>query len=198
MRRNARRPAISAAAVAALFLGTALPAAAQPILRDGSRGALVADWQSALNGWFKASSYEATRRLRRELGGQLIVDGVFGVATERATLRFQREASIPADGVVGLSTWVRWIGSNVTCCGAGLPSLHAGTRSAHVGWWQLALSRWLRTQHLGDVVVDGVYDTATKQATAVFQRRMGLPAHGRANARTWQAMRRQKPGLKLP
>ena len=171
---------------------------AQPPLRPGSRGAIVADWQRALNGWLTASNYGATLGLRSRLGGRLRVDGVFGAATEAATLRFQREGRIAADGVVGLETWVGWIGANVTCCGAGLPSLRVGVWNAEVGWWQVALGRWLRQRRLGDLVVDGAYGAATEQATALFQRTLGLPTSGQADEKTWQAMQRQKPGLQLP
>jgi murein L,D-transpeptidase YcbB/YkuD len=120
---------IACAVVLLLALG-ASAANAQPLLRPGSRGALVTDWQRVLNAWLTTSGYAATRRVRREVGGRLIVDGIFGPSTEAATLRFQHEAHITADGVVGAETWVRWIEANVTCCGAGLPNLRPSARAA--------------------------------------------------------------------
>jgi peptidoglycan DL-endopeptidase CwlO len=63
------------------------PAAAtgQPTLRQGSRGAPVAD-------------------LQRRLGG-LGADGVFGPRTRGAVVAFQSSRGLAADGVVGARTW---------------------------------------------------------------------------------------------
>ena len=56
------------------------------LLRRGDRGAEVSAWQRDLN---------------EALGMGLVVDGVFGPATEAATRRFQREQGLEVDGVVG-------------------------------------------------------------------------------------------------
>lgn len=67
-----------------------LSAAAQPLLRLGTRGQAVRDLQ---------------RRLEQkgfELGAQ---DGVFGPRTEAAVRRFQRANGLVVDGIVGPKTW---------------------------------------------------------------------------------------------
>ena len=60
-----------------------------PVLRRGSRGRPVADWQFAL-----------------VLGSaqHVIVDGIFGTETEAATARFQRFFHLTPDGIVGPRT----------------------------------------------------------------------------------------------
>jgi hypothetical protein len=102
---------------------------------------MVATWQRDLNSWLEESDYPATMRLRGRLGGALAIDGIFGPRTEAATVRFQQEGHNRADGVVGLMTWTNWIGSNVTCCGAGVPKAAPGEGGPDVGWWQLGLNR---------------------------------------------------------
>ena len=41
----------------------------------------------------------------------IVIDGVFGPTTEDAVKRFQRQAHIPVDGVVGGKTWDRLFAS---------------------------------------------------------------------------------------
>jgi hypothetical protein len=101
-----------------------------------------------LNSWLAASSRPA--RLRE--------DGVFGRATERTTRRFQRDTHVRATGVVGLRSWVGWIGAFVTCCGAGYRTLRVGNAQPdpYVGWWQYALERCVVRHALAGLVGDGV------------------------------------------
>lgn len=74
----------------------AAPAAQQPLLREGSRGAAVSDWQATLNKLAaKGMPAQAT----------VAVDGIFGPKTKAATLAFQRWAHITADGIVGPQTY---------------------------------------------------------------------------------------------
>lgn len=61
-------------------------------LKDGSSGSRVKTWQTALNAW------------RPNL---LKVDSDFGPITERATVTFQRDQRLSADGIVGPKTWDR-------------------------------------------------------------------------------------------
>lgn len=61
-----------------------------PTLRRGSTGEIVKHLQRRLN----------------ILGfGQLVVDGVFGPATEEAVKKFQQSYNLVVDGIVGKSTW---------------------------------------------------------------------------------------------
>jgi len=72
-----------------LMLGGTSPAKARPVLRRGSKGEAVAKLQIAL----------------RKLGFMLAVDGDFGVGTEVAVARFQRDQKLLVDGIVGIGTW---------------------------------------------------------------------------------------------
>jgi hypothetical protein len=62
----------------------------RPVLRRGSRGEPVRCLQESLNNWG---------------GAKLLVDGIFGPATEAAVKRFQKAHKLVVDGVVGPQTW---------------------------------------------------------------------------------------------
>ena len=185
-RPRCRNFAVAGCAAVALALAVVATAqSAEPVLRLGSRGALVEDWQRILN----------------TVGGHLTEDGVFGPATAEATRQFQRQSQLRATGVVGTETWVRWIGANVTCCGAGLPNFGSsfGTEpNAYVAWWQLALHRWFTQRRLPDIVIDGVYGNATRSKTTLFQTKTGLRPTGIADRATWKRMQHQGDDLQLP
>jgi peptidoglycan hydrolase-like protein with peptidoglycan-binding domain len=75
---------------------TAAAAVDQPVLREGSRGAAVQDWQATLNKLTaKGMPSQAT----------IAADGIFGPKTKAATQAFQRWAHITADGIVGVQTY---------------------------------------------------------------------------------------------
>ena len=62
----------------------------RPVLRFGSKGEDVEYLQRRLNG----------------IGfGSLVVDGIFGVATEESVKKFQKENGLTVDGIVGSQTW---------------------------------------------------------------------------------------------
>ena len=71
-------------------------AAQQPLLREGSRGAAVSDWQATLNK-LAAKGTPAQPKVA--------TDGIFGLKTKAATQAFQRWAHITVDGVVGVDTY---------------------------------------------------------------------------------------------
>ncbi|GAB3475241.1 peptidoglycan hydrolase-like protein with peptidoglycan-binding domain [Amycolatopsis cihanbeyliensis] len=66
----------------------------RPVLKRGSRGQPVRDLQAFLNRVYPAYS-------------QLVVDGIFGPATERVVKEFQRRSGIAVDGIVGKHTWAK-------------------------------------------------------------------------------------------
>ena len=68
----------------------------QPLLREGSRGAEVSDWQATLNKVAAAGKPGQAK---------IAVDGIFGPETKAATQAFQRWAHITADGIVGPQTY---------------------------------------------------------------------------------------------
>jgi len=61
-----------------------------PVLRKGDRSGYVKTLQILLNGYY---------------GTRLVKDGIFGDATERAVLGYQRQQKLTADGIVGEQTW---------------------------------------------------------------------------------------------
>jgi peptidoglycan hydrolase-like protein with peptidoglycan-binding domain len=71
-------------------------AASQPVLREGSRGAAVTEWQSTLN---KLAAKGMPSQPK------IAADGIFGPKTKAATQAFQRWAHITADGIVGVQTY---------------------------------------------------------------------------------------------
>lgn len=172
----------------AFVLATASPAAARaPGLHLGSTGPSVANWQRILDTWLGESGTAVARRFKAE-HGRVARDGIFGRETQVATRAFQREARVPVTGVVDMRTMLAWIGSNVTCCGAGYPRVGPGDVDASVGWWQVALDRWLARRKATQLLVDGIFGPATRAATISFQRSVGLPATGIAGQRAWRAM----------
>ena len=72
-----------------------IPAYPGTSLRLGSRGENVSIMQMALNvinqGWGNSN--------------QLVVDGIFGAATEAAVRAFQTRVGLTADGIIGRNTW---------------------------------------------------------------------------------------------
>ena len=76
-------------------LSQKIPAYPGTSLRLGSRGENVSIMQMALNvinqGWGNSN--------------QLVVDGIFGAATEAAVRAFQTRVGLTADGIIGRNTW---------------------------------------------------------------------------------------------
>ncbi|MFE7122590.1 peptidoglycan-binding protein [Streptomyces sp. NPDC057617] len=73
-----------------------LVAAANPVLSIGDSGAAVGRWQRALNAFMRdALTCRPT----------LTVDNDFGTKTYNATVCFQNNRRISADGIVGSQTW---------------------------------------------------------------------------------------------
>jgi peptidoglycan hydrolase-like protein with peptidoglycan-binding domain len=64
----------------------------RPVVQRGSTGKNVRDLQSRLNRDYPSYS-------------KLSIDGIFGPATERVVVEFQRRAGIVVDGIVGPQTW---------------------------------------------------------------------------------------------
>jgi peptidoglycan hydrolase-like protein with peptidoglycan-binding domain len=63
--------------------------AKKPILKEGSKGKDVEEFQGLYNSYF----------------GTLTVDGNFGPKTKAEVIKFQKSRSLTADGVVGAKTW---------------------------------------------------------------------------------------------
>jgi peptidoglycan hydrolase-like protein with peptidoglycan-binding domain len=65
-------------------------------------------WPSLVVTIRRGDSNQAVRGGQRQLNKYaygLVVDGIFGPATEAAALDFERQNGLTPDGVIGVSTW---------------------------------------------------------------------------------------------
>lgn len=158
-----------------LFMHLTVPAAAsQRPLREGSTGLEVTVWQWALRSF-----------------SDLRVDGIFGPRTLAATLAFQRlnKDVLETDGVVNLDDLKAYLGSHLTCCGAGYPESSRGVIDPGVGWLQISLNRWSRQTHRHPTLnVDMVFGPRTEAAVRLFQETHTLQVDGVAGQDTWSAL----------
>jgi peptidoglycan hydrolase-like protein with peptidoglycan-binding domain len=144
-----------------------------PLLMWGSKGALVKELQ----------------RLLVKKGHGIDVDGDFGPATHRAVVRFQANAGLSADGIVGPNTARALTGggqggqqapepSQGNQGGGGVavdgdPMLRRGSSGAHVK----ALQQLLNGKGAG-IGVDGEFGGQTESAVISFQLANGLAPDG--------------------
>lgn len=87
--------------------------------------------------------------------------------------KWQKNKSLDADGVIGPKTWTALAKSLPTC------STSKNKASAYSCAIQLLI---------GDLEVDGIYGSKTKQAVAAFQSASGLAADGICGPKTWAAL----------
>ena len=74
-----------------------------PTLKQGAAGQFVANWQGLLVS--HAYGYLLGGANTGNVMQQAGVDGVFGQRTAQATVRFQADRGLAADGIVGQQTW---------------------------------------------------------------------------------------------
>ena len=127
---------------------------------------------------------EAVRRLQRALRRTpnlgLVVDGVFGTATENAVKEFQQGAGLVADGIVGPQTWAKLPN------GAPMPLLHQGSTGAVVSSLQQILSNGASGQwNTSPGAIDGNFGPATAASVKAFQKWGGVTADGEVGEHTW-------------
>lgn len=182
-------PVMAAAVVAAAMgLGIPTPAAAAaspstvsteqtapPLLRVGSSGLVVREWQDLMNRAFTGGTVDHP---------VLVVDGVYGPATASGTRAVQAAARIAQDGVVGPATRSALPG---LLPGATAPAavsldrrLTTGSLGGDVVDWQrvvggLAAAGEVDTPRLS---LDGVFGPATRAGTVAVQRRLGVEQDG--------------------
>ncbi len=161
-------------------------------LRQGSAGEDVRILQRQLNRI--SDNYPAIPKV--------LVDGFFGVETEKAVREFQKIFNLTADGIVGKATWykVKAIYNGVK----GLSELYSeGDRFDEV---QRQFPRILQFGDTGEEVrvlqyylsvigffddlvpiprLDGIFDQDTKDSVVAFQKEAGLEPDGIVDRETW-------------
>lgn len=130
-------------------------------------------------------------------------DGIYGSATRRAVLQFQRSRGLRESGTADLETWNAVYGEYVALLGASererSPSFfpdHAnsyvareGERSGFVRVLQLMLRELSAIfDTISDVEPDGVYGEKTKEAVIAFQRASLLEATGEVDLTTYNRL----------
>jgi N-acetylmuramoyl-L-alanine amidase len=185
----------------------------RPILRIGTKGAVVSELQAVLQllGYYTGS-----------------VDGVYGESTAKAVSQFQAAAGIPADGIVGPGTWQRLFPGMATGGAAStatastpsaspapnstpaatdstnpsapatsnannntpqpaiadLPILRLGADGPAVFWLQTRL----QTGGFFKGTIDGVFGAETETAVKAAQQNYGIEADGVVGNTTWRAI----------
>jgi peptidoglycan hydrolase-like protein with peptidoglycan-binding domain len=137
----------------------------QPTIAPGANGAAVR---------------RAQRALRRTANLGVVVDGVFGPATETAVKEFQQGAGLAVDGVVGPATW------QALPDGGPMPTLEEGSHGAVVTNLQTVLTNG--ADQWGDVTpqgIDGQFGPHTKASVQAFQGWGGVAADGIVGDHTW-------------
>ncbi|MFP2905004.1 peptidoglycan-binding protein [Pyxidicoccus sp. 3LFB2] len=141
--------------------------AAQPTLREGSKGAAVVTLQNKL----KAAGFNPGA-----------ADGAFGPKTETAVKAFQRARGLTADGIVGPKTWSA-LNTPASSGGSG-PTLREGARGEPVR----ALQNRLNQLGFNAGTADGAFGPKTEAAVKAFQRAKGLTADGVVGPKTWDKL----------
>jgi peptidoglycan hydrolase-like protein with peptidoglycan-binding domain len=129
-------------------------------------------------------------------------DGIFGPETEAAVIAFQREAGLPANGIVDFATWNAIFHAYMNASRmislrpiqpfpSGSYEIHRAERSDIVFFIQLMLSALaVAIDDFDDIVPTGIYDEKTENAITEFQKKHGIPANGIVDRQTWDALAR--------
>jgi murein L,D-transpeptidase YcbB/YkuD len=166
----------STSAQASATSSAVVQTSSEPLLREGSRGPAVRDWQRVLDRAVVAGVVEARR---------VPADGVFGPLTRTVTMALQARAGLRQDGVVGQRTRDAVAGL-LDAAPAGERALREGLRGQDVRDWQRALDRAIVAGEVRHprLRADGVFGPATRTATQAVQRRLGQRPDGIVTAQT--------------
>jgi peptidoglycan hydrolase-like protein with peptidoglycan-binding domain len=108
------------------------------------------------------------------------IDGVFGALTRNAVIAFQEGEGLPADGIVGDSTWQRMPADPDT------PVLKRGSTGSAVGGLQNALRKLVGPGSPTDPgPADGDFGSRTEAAVKAYQGQHALATDGVVGPRTW-------------
>lgn len=155
-------------------------------LSQGSTGVAVVDMQTKLNRC--SDVYTAINKQT--------VDGIFGTNMYSATIRFQKQHGLTADGVIGINTWDKIVSVHASV-EAKTPAmvttpypgtvLEKGSSGDNVRFVQSyyngsALTGWPK------LTIDGVYGTNTANAIIRFQEEYKLVTDGKVGSKTWSTL----------
>lgn len=114
------------------------------------------------------------------LGGYPVeADGVFGVETFNATVEFQQDLGLVADGIIGKNTWT-YLTRNLNT----YPTLRRRSRGAYVDFLQRLLLSYLYP--VGNI--DGVFGSQTENCVRQFQQENSLAVDGIVGRNTWNEL----------
>ncbi len=178
-------------APAAVTASSAAAASSTGVLKVGSRGPEVRQWQALLNRIFRAGAVT---------GRTIAEDGVYGPGTARATRTVQAHLRLTQDGVVGDRTRRAVSGLGfATGVGGTTPSsdahdadrrLRSGMRGADVKKWQGTINIAVRLGRFDHprLAQDGEFGPGTRRATIALQKQLKVTADGIVGPTTREAV----------
>ena len=126
-------------------------------LKRGSKGDKVKELQIKLN----------------KVGNNLVVDGSFGSATEKAVKEFQKKYNLTVDGIAGPNT-IKKLDEVIASKAVATATLKKGSKGENVKTLQRNLNEVMNT----DINVDGSFGTITETTVKAFQKKYGLAVDG--------------------
>jgi peptidoglycan hydrolase-like protein with peptidoglycan-binding domain/cell wall-associated NlpC family hydrolase len=132
------------------------------------------------------------QRLLNRHGHSIAVDGVFGSGTYAAARRFQSQAGLAVDGVVGPNTKNALYNTSSGGAVSDPRNLWSGECPKYIQQGQsggcVTELQNLLNEHGAHLVIDGVFGTGTHNAVTAFQSRAGLAADGVVGPSTKDAL----------